>query len=94
MADPVEEKLAQLDRLDNSHDPTVAVFDLHEDQPVVAKVGTDYRVLSSGLIYARETSVEDIRVTWDETGEPRTVPLSTQTHRFNAADFRAVADLE
>ena len=93
-SDPVPPLLEGLDRLDNSHDPTVAIFDGHEDVPVVAKVGTDYRMLSSALIYARGVSVEDIRAAWDRHGEPRTIPLSTQSHRFDAADFREVADLE
>lgn len=93
-SDPVPPLLNELDRLDNSHDPTVAIFDGHEDLPVVAKVGTDYRMLSRGLIYARDVSAEDIRAEWDRHGEPQTIPLSTQSHRFNAADFREVADLE
>jgi hypothetical protein len=92
--DPVSAVLDELDRIDNSHDPTVAIFDGHEDLPVVAKVGREYRMLSSGLIYAREVSVKDIRAEWDRHGEPRTIPLSTQAHRFDAADFREVADLE
>ncbi|QLH81014.1 hypothetical protein [Halosimplex pelagicum] len=92
--DPVESVLDELDRLDNSHDPTVAIFDGHEDRAVVAKVGDGYHMLSSALLYAREVTVEDIRVAWDRHGEPRTIPLSTQSDRFDAADFREVADLE
>jgi len=93
-SDPVLAMLDDLDRLDNSHDPTVAVFDGREDTPVVAKVGRAYHMLSSGLVHAREVSVEDIRVAWDRNGEPRTMPLSLQSHRFDASDFREVADLE
>lgn len=93
-SDPVLAVLDELDRLDNSHDPMVVIFDGHEAAPVIARVGDDYRMLSSWVIYAREVSVDDIRVTWDEHGEPRTIPLSTQSHRFDAADFREVADLE
>lgn len=92
--DPVLSKLDELDRLDNSHDPTVAIFDGHEFRAVVARVGTGYHLLSSALIHAREVSIEDIREAWDRYGEPRTIPLSTQSHRFDAADFREVADLE
>lgn len=92
--DPVPELLDELDRLDNSHDPTVALFDGHEDTPVVAKFDRGYRMLSSGLVYAREIAEEDIRVAWDKHGEPRTAPLSTQSHRFDAGDFAEVADLE
>jgi len=92
--DPVLSLLVELDRLDTSHDPTVAIFDHHEDKPVVAKVGQDYRMLSHGLVYARNVSVEDIRGEWDRVGEPRTAPLSTQSHRFEAVDFREVAGLD
>lgn len=93
-SDPVLEFLSELDRLDNSHDPTVAIFDGIDGTPVVAKVGRGYRMLSSNIIYAREISIDDIRASWDEQGEPRSVALSTQTHRFDASDFAEVADLE
>lgn len=93
-SDPVESLLDELDRLDAAHDPTVALFDGHDATPAIAQVGTDYRMLSSYVVYARELSVDDIRSLWDEHGEPRTAPLSTQSHRFDAADFREVADLE
>jgi hypothetical protein len=93
-SDPVLAMLDELDRLDNSHDPTVALFRGHEANSVVAKVGTGYRLMSTSIIHAREIDIEDIRVAWDEHGEPRTVSLSTQSHRFDAADFREVADLE
>jgi hypothetical protein len=92
--DPVQNVLDELDRLDNSHDPTVAIFRRQEFKPVVAKVGGDLRLLSSSLIYAREIEVEDVRVAWDRHGEPDLVSLSTQSHRFDASDFREVADLE
>jgi hypothetical protein len=93
-SDPVLSTLDELDRLDKSHDPTVAIFDGHEARPVIAKVGDDLRMLSSWVLYAREVSIEDIRETWDEHGVPRTVSLSTQSDRFDASDFREVADLE
>lgn len=93
-SDPVLALLDELDRLDNSHDPTVAIFDGHDAHAVIARVGEDYHLLSSALIQARKVSLDDIRVAWDRHGEPRTVPLSTQSHRFDASDFREVADLE
>jgi hypothetical protein len=93
-SDPVLEALDKLDRLDSTHDPTVAIFDHHEDQPVIAKVGDELRMLSNALIYAREIDVEDVRKAWDEHGEPRLDPIHTQAHRFGASDFREVADLE
>lgn len=93
-SDPVISLLDRLDRLDNSHDPMVAIFDGLDADPVVAQVGDGYRMLSSAVIYAREISIEDIRTAWDRNGEPRVAPLSTQTHRFDASDFREVADLE
>jgi hypothetical protein len=92
--DPVLSKLDELDRLDNSHDPTVAIYDGHEFRAVVARVGTGYRLLSSALIYSRQISIDDVRKLWDHHGEPRMIPLSTQSHRFDAADFREVANLD
>lgn len=92
--DPVIEFLDELDRVDNSHDPTVAIFDRHEFRAVVAKHGTGYRLLSSAVLYAREIDLGDIRELWDRHGEPRPTPLSTQSHRFDASDFAEVADLE
>lgn len=92
--DTVEDVLDALDRIDNSHDPTVAVFDGHEARPVVAQVGEGLRLMSDWLVYARETNVDEFRTAWDEHGQPRTVSLSTQTHRLKASDFKEVADLE
>lgn len=92
--DSVEDVLEELDRLDSTHNPTVAIFDGHEARPVVAQVGEDLRLLSSWLVYARETNVEEFRHAWDEHGAPRTVALSTQSHRFDASDFQEVADLD
>jgi len=93
-SDPVLAVLDDLERIDNSHDPTVAIFDGHEFRAVIAKVGTGYRLLSSAVLYAREIGVDDIRELWDRHGEPRKIPLSTQSHRFDASDFREVADLD
>jgi len=93
-SDPVLEFLDELDRLDNTHDPTVAIFDGIDGTPVVAKFGEGYRMLSSRVIHARKVDVDDIRASWDKQGEPRTVALSTQAHRFDASDFAEVVDLE
>jgi hypothetical protein len=93
-SDPVLETLDGLDRLDDSPDPTVAIFDGHDADPVVAKYGRGYRMLNSWVILAREVTLRDIRTTWDEHGEPRLVSLSTQSHRFDSSDFAEVADLE
>jgi hypothetical protein len=92
--DPVEEALDSLDRLDSTHDPRVLIFDGAPGRPVVAAVGRELHYLSSGLVYARKADVDDIRATWDEHGEPRVIRLSSQSHRFDAQDFREVANLE
>ena len=94
MSDRLYSLLDELDRLDNTYDPTVAIFDGHEAQPVVAKYGEGYRMLSNWVVHAREVTVDDISVAWDRHGEPRLAALSTQSHRFNASHFAEVADLE
>lgn len=92
--DPVLTKLDELDRLDNSHDPTVMLFSGADGDPVVAKYGDELRMLSSNVIYARRVSVDDIRKEWDESRSPWLVDLSTQSARFDATDFAEVAGLE
>lgn len=95
MTDPVQEKLAQLDDLDdNVEDPNVLLQRGADGLPAVARVGGDLRMLSSRVLHAREVDVEDIRVAWDRHGEPEIVPLSSQSGRFDERHFREVADLE
>lgn len=92
--DPVEELLAELDQLNDSDDPSVALFDKHDADPVVVKYEDELRWLSSRVVFARRTDIEEFRDTWDRHGEPRVVDLSTQSHRFEAEHFEEVTDLE
>jgi len=94
-ADAVAEKLAALEDLDGDvDDPTVLLQRGADDVPCVARVGDDLRMLSSRVIYARPVTEVDVRVAWDTHGEPDLVALSTQSHRFDADDFREVAGCE
>jgi len=94
MSDPVQAKLEQLDDLDEADDPTVLIQDGADGKPVVAKVGSELRMLSTRVVYARCVDVEDVSAAWDRHGEPRLVDLSAQSFRFSARDFREVADLD
>ena len=95
MSDAVEEKLAQLDDLDDDvEDPNVLLHRGADGRPVVARVGGDLRMMSDRVVYAREIDVEDVSVAWDRHGEPEIVPFSTQSDRVRRADFREVADLD
>lgn len=93
MTDDVQKKLDQLDDLDDADDPTVLIQDGADGKPVVATVDGELRMLSTRVLYARRVDVEDISAAWDRHGEPRLVDLSTQSFRFDAEDFREVADL-
>lgn len=94
MTDTVDAKLEQLDDLDEADDPTVLIQDGADGKPVVAKVDGELRMLSMRLVHARRVDVEDVEAAWDRHGEPRLVDLSTQSFRFDAQDFREVADVE